>query len=60
MPVKRTLDETRRENREGSGLGTTCACLVVKAHGGEIAVESGQAEGTTVTVRLRPGSRKRT
>lgn len=34
----------------GSGLGTTYAYLVTKAHGGGITVESDEIEGTTVTL----------
>ena len=36
----------------GTGLGTTYAALVTRAHGGEIDVVSNEAEGTMVTVRL--------
>jgi len=37
----------------GTGQGTTCACLVTRAHGGEISVESSKTDGTTVTVTLK-------
>jgi len=37
---------------QGTGLGTTYAYLVTKAHGGEISVTSSEADGTTVTVKL--------
>ncbi|MHB9029898.1 MAG: sensor histidine kinase [Candidatus Latescibacterota bacterium] len=40
------------EKRQGTGLGTTYASLVTKAHGGEIRVVSNTDEGTTVTVAL--------
>ncbi len=40
------------EKRSGTGLGTTYAWLVTKAHGGNIAVSSNAEEGTTVTVAL--------
>jgi signal transduction histidine kinase len=40
------------EKKEGTGLGTTYAFLVTKAHGGEISVNSNEKEGTTVTVAL--------
>ncbi|MHB9029373.1 MAG: sensor histidine kinase, partial [Candidatus Latescibacterota bacterium] len=40
------------EKRNGTGLGTTYAYLVTKAHGGEIGVTSNAKEGTTVTVAL--------
>jgi signal transduction histidine kinase len=36
----------------GSGLGLTSVKRIVEAHGGSIAVESREGEGTTVTVRL--------
>jgi two-component system CheB/CheR fusion protein len=42
------------EKKHGTGLGTTYARLVTKAHGGEISVDSNAEEGTTVTVVL-PG-----
>lgn len=40
------------EKRGGTGLGTTYAFLVTRAHGGKIDVTSTEAEGTTVTVTL--------
>ncbi len=36
----------------GTGLGTYSACIMAKALGGDIAMESSQARGTTVTVTL--------
>jgi len=36
----------------GTGLGTTYAYLVTKAHGGELTVSSNEADGTALTVRL--------
>lgn len=36
----------------GTGLGTTYAALVTRAHGGDISVTSTQETGTTVTVTL--------
>lgn len=36
----------------GTGLGTTYAALVTRAHGGDIRVTSTEADGTTVTVSL--------
>lgn len=36
----------------GTGLGTTYAALVTRAHGGRIGVTSSEADGTTVTVTL--------
>ncbi len=41
-----------KADRGGTGLGTTYAAVVTRAHGGDIAVRSTQVEGTTVTVRL--------
>ena len=38
------------EKPGGTGLGTTYALLVTKAHGGNIAVQSNVDEGTTVTL----------
>ncbi len=38
------------EKRHGTGLGTTYAALVVRAHGGDVSVASTPEEGTTVTV----------
>ncbi|MHB9030950.1 MAG: PAS domain-containing protein, partial [Candidatus Latescibacterota bacterium] len=40
------------EKRGGTGLGTSYAWLVTKAHGGNITVRSNAEEGTTVTVVL--------
>jgi len=37
---------------EGTGLGLHIVASIVKNHGGDISVESGQGEGTTFTVRL--------
>ncbi len=42
----------RSRKKSGTGLGTTYAYLVTKAHGGDISVASNAAEGTTVTVAL--------
>jgi PAS domain S-box-containing protein len=42
------------EKRHGTGLGTTYAYMVTKAHGGDIAVASNREEGTTVTLTF-PG-----
>jgi PAS domain S-box-containing protein len=43
------------EKRNGTGLGTTYAYLVAKAHGGDIQVTSNAEEGTTVTIILPIG-----
>lgn len=45
-------DRTRKQ--DGTGLGTTYAYLVTKAHGGDITVESNKEDGTTVTVLFKP------
>jgi PAS domain S-box-containing protein len=45
--------------KTGTGLGTTYAHLVTRAHGGEVSVESNKKEGTTVTVRLVLQTRKK-
>jgi PAS domain S-box-containing protein len=42
----------RKRKSSGTGLGTTYAYLVTRAHGGTISVTSNEADGTTVTVRL--------
>ncbi len=44
-------DKTLKHN--GTGLGTTYAYLVTKAHGGEISVESNEEDGTTVTLKFK-------
>ncbi len=43
---------TDRTRKGGTGLGTTYAYLVTRAHGGELTVSSSQMDGTTLTVRL--------
>ncbi len=53
------------EKRKGTGLGTTYAFLVIRAHGGDIRVSSTTEEGTTVVITLpkksfRMGSRQET
>ena len=48
----------RTMKRDGTGLGTTYAYLVVKAHGGEIDVTSKGGEGTTVTIQMRLPTKK--
>lgn len=42
----------REYKKDGTGLGTTYAYWVTKAHDGDIAVSSNEKEGTIVTVKL--------
>ena len=42
----------KSKKKGGTGLGTTYAYLVTKAHGGEISVTSSEKEGTTLTVKF--------
>ncbi len=42
----------RRLSPEGSGLGLPLAKSIAEGHGGEIAIDSTEGAGTTVTVRL--------
>ena len=42
----------RAKKKEGTGLGTTYAYLVTRAHGGEISVTSDETEGTTLIVKV--------
>jgi len=42
----------RMKKKEGTGLGTTYALLVTKAHEGNIRIDSDMINGTTVTVTL--------
>jgi len=37
---------------DGTGLGLAISRRIVEAHGGEIAVQSNQEQGTTFTIRL--------
>ena len=47
---KFNTDRTRK--KDGTGLGTTYAYLVTRAHGGEITVDSNETNGTILTVKL--------
>jgi signal transduction histidine kinase/tetratricopeptide (TPR) repeat protein len=50
-------DEARESNIKGSGIGLTLVAHIIKAHGGEVLLESDVGKGTKVTVRL-PVKRK--
>ncbi|MCX6639482.1 MAG: PAS domain S-box protein [bacterium] len=43
---------TTKKEHGGTGLGTTFAELITRAHGGEIRVSSSPIDGTTVTLRF--------
>lgn len=47
----RAVDPLARQ-REGTGLGLPLTFRLVKAHGGEMEIDSAKGRGTTVTVRL--------
>ncbi|MBO9542588.1 HAMP domain-containing protein [bacterium] len=49
------LDAARGRERGGAGLGLAIAQAIVRAHGGEIAVESVVGQGTRFAVRLPLG-----
>ncbi|MCL4360594.1 HAMP domain-containing histidine kinase [Patescibacteria group bacterium] len=50
-------EKSRTKNADGgSGLGLPIAQAIVREHGGDIAVQSAPAKGTTITIRL-PKSR---
>jgi signal transduction histidine kinase len=44
---------TTKPTGEGTGLGLSLSYDIIKAHGGEISVESQQGEGTVFTVSIR-------
>jgi signal transduction histidine kinase len=46
-------------NGQGQGMGLSIAYGVIERHGGTIGVESQEAKGTTFTVRLTLGARRR-
>ncbi|NML18911.1 sensor histidine kinase [Azohydromonas caseinilytica] len=45
-------ERARQHRRDGSGLGMNIAQVLVRAHGGEISVDSADAGGTRVCIRL--------
>jgi two-component system sensor histidine kinase VicK len=46
------LDKARARSEGGSGLGLAIAQALVKAHGGQLWLESQEEQGTTVTFTL--------
>jgi signal transduction histidine kinase len=52
-PMKRRMEGSPRGSNGNLGLGLYIAERIVHAHGGQIDVESSEAEGTTFTVRLK-------
>lgn len=47
------FNTNRNEKSGGTGLGTTYAYLVTKAHGGDISVTSNKKEGTTIRLKFK-------
>ncbi|MCQ8104723.1 HAMP domain-containing histidine kinase [Methylomonas sp. SURF-2] len=45
-------ENARRLHDDGSGLGLPLAKSILKAHGGQISVDSGENAGTTFTIKL--------
>ena len=43
---------TTKPRRQGTGLGLSLSYDIVKAHGGELKVETREGEGTTFTIEL--------
>ncbi|MEO6893678.1 MAG: ATP-binding protein, partial [Ginsengibacter sp.] len=43
---------TTKPTGEGTGLGLSLSYDIIKAHGGELKVESKQSEGSTFIIRL--------
>ncbi|MEO5943932.1 MAG: ATP-binding protein [Ferruginibacter sp.] len=43
---------TTKPTGQGTGLGLSLSYDIIKAHGGEIKVESKESEGTTFTIYL--------
>lgn len=46
------IDSSLARQEEGTGLGLPLSVGLVRAHGGELSIESALGEGTTVTVSL--------
>jgi len=47
-------DSSRQRNTGGFGLGLYLCRLIVKAHGGELIIQSQLGEGTHIKVKLPP------
>ena len=43
---------TTKPTGQGTGLGLSLSYDIVKAHGGQLAVETKEGEGTTFTIQL--------
>jgi signal transduction histidine kinase len=50
--IEKVFDPFFTTKRDGTGLGLSICHRIVERHEGEIGIESGVGEGTTVTVRL--------
>ncbi len=46
------FNTNREKKKKGTGLGTTYAYLVAKAHGWDIRVDSNEKDGTTITIEI--------